>query len=400
MTIKKKIIAVTGIRSEYDILYPVLAALNAHQNYDLKVVVSGAHLSQEHGFTLERIIEDGFTIADCIDSLMQTERLSQRPKAVGSLISGLTQTVEREQPDFLLVVGDREESIATAIVGNYMEVLVAHIGGGDPVFGNADDPVRMAVSKLAHIHFSTTQQYADNLVAMGEDKWRIEFCGTPGLDNIANEQHLSLDEISQQFGQSLDNYLLVLKHPLSSEKLDAYQQMKITLEAVEKFCQENNFKAVVIQPNSDPGSADILRAMDDTQSPHLFYTKSLPRELFVNIVRQAKVLVGNSSMGILEAPMHKLPVVNVGRRQQGRLNAGNVEFVNYDENKIIQHIQRAAFNMDYRNQVELLVNPYGEGKTAIKIIDFLQKVPVNAYKKWHMKQQLVPGINVNNEGMN
>lgn len=400
MTNKKKILAVTGIRSEYDILYPVLKALNSHQDFELRIVVSGAHLSTAHGYTIERIIEDGFVIADCVDSLLQTERATQRSKAVGALISGLTQTVEREKPDFLLVVGDREESIATAIVGNYMEILVAHIGGGDPVFGNSDDPIRMAVSKLAHIHFSTTKDYAENLAMMGEDKWRIEFCGTPGLDNIANEAYLSIEEISLQLELQLDNYLLVLKHPLSSEKLDSYQQMKITLEAVEEFCQQHRFKAIVIQPNSDPGSADILRAMEDTQSPHLFYTKSLPRNLFVNVVRQAKALIGNSSMGILEAPMHKLPVVNVGRRQQGRLNAGNVEFVGYDHNKIIEHIERAVLNLEYRHHVALLDNPYGEGKSATKIINFLQNISSDSYPEWHMKKQLVPGINVHDKGTN
>ena len=398
MTIKNKILAVTGIRSEYDILYPVLSALNAHPNYDLQVIVSGAHLSAEHGFTIERIKEDGFAIADCIDSLTQTERLTQRPKAVGALITGLTQTVEREKPDFLLVVGDREESIATAIVGNYMEVLVAHIGGGDPVFGNADDPVRMAVSKLAHIHFSTTKAYSENLIALGEDKWRIEFCGTPGLDNVVNEKYLSLNEISQQFDHDLNDYLVVLKHPLSSEKLDTYSQMKVVLTAVERFCQQYDFKAVVIQPNSDPGSADILKAMKDTQSQYLLYTQSLPRELFVNIVRRAKVLVGNSSMGILEAPMHKLPVVNVGRRQKGRLNAGNVEFVDYNEDDIIEYIAHAAFNADYRQQVRLLTNPYGEGKSALKIVDFLNKIAKADYPQWHFKKQLVPGVNVDKKG--
>jgi GDP/UDP-N,N'-diacetylbacillosamine 2-epimerase (hydrolysing) len=276
-----------------------------------------------------------------------------------------------------------------------MNVLVAHIGGGDPVFGNSDDPIRMAVSKLAHIHFTTTQLYADHLISLGEDKWRIEFCGSPGLDNIANEKYLTRSEINSQFGQTLDNFLLVLKHPLSSEKLNAYEQMKETLLAVNKFCLTHNFKAIVIEPNSDPGSKDILNAMKDTSSKNLIYTKSLPRNLFVNIVRQASVLVGNSSMGIIEAPMHKLPVVNVGRRQQGRLNAGNVEFVDYEHDTIFKFIQQAVFDKSYNKKIKALTNPYGEGDSAKKIIAFLQKIQSTDFSKWHLKQQLIPGINVN-----
>ena len=133
---KKKILAITGIRSEYDILYPVLKELHNHDNFDLKIVVAGAHLSNWHGFTLNKIEEDGFCIVDKIDYLLMTNRKTQRAKGIGLLIEGLTQTVEREEPDFLIFVGDREESIATCIVGNYMDVLVAHIGGGDPVYGN------------------------------------------------------------------------------------------------------------------------------------------------------------------------------------------------------------------------------------------------------------------------
>ena len=148
---KLKILVSTGIKSDYDILYPVLTELKK-SSHELIIVVSGAHLSDQHNNTYQRIIKDGFKINDKVDTLLSTDRAVQRSKGTGLLIQGLTQTVERTDPDFLLVLGDREESIATAIVGNYMEKLVVHIGGGDPVYGNADDPMRFAVSKLSLIH--------------------------------------------------------------------------------------------------------------------------------------------------------------------------------------------------------------------------------------------------------
>ena len=163
-----KILAISGIRSEYDILYPILEEIRL-AGHELLLVISGTHLSEEHNNTQEQILLDGFNIVDRIDSLLSTDRLVQRAKGVGMLIQGLAQTVERTNPDFILVVGDREESIASALVGNYMDKLVVHIGGGDPVFGNSDDPIRFAVSKLAHLHCCAAQEHAQNLRNIGEE---------------------------------------------------------------------------------------------------------------------------------------------------------------------------------------------------------------------------------------
>jgi GDP/UDP-N,N'-diacetylbacillosamine 2-epimerase (hydrolysing) len=262
----------------------------------------------------------------------------------------LSQTVERESPNFLLVVGDREESIATALVGNYMDVLVAHVGGGDPVYGNADDPIRFAVSKLAHIHFTTALEYAENLKKIGEEEFRIFFVGNPAYFNIEKTPFKSLDEISNilNFDISDGNYIVLIKHPLSSEKESSYLQMKITLDAIKGFCEKYNFKAIGIFPNTDPGAYDILKAINEINSPNIKFFRTLEREIFVNIIRRAKCLVGNSSMGILEAPYYKIPVVNVGNRQKGRLNAGNVEFVEYNTDIIIKAIEKAVFDESYR----------------------------------------------------
>ena len=351
-------------------------------------MISGAHLSNWHGNTAQLIIDDGFEIADKIDSLFVTNGVTQRSKAVSQLISGLTQTIDREQPDLLIVVGDREESIATTIVGNYMDVLVAHIGGGDPVWGNADDPIRMAASKLAHIHFTTAKPYSKNLISMGEDDWRICFTGTPGLDNIRNEPKIDFKDVCHFVKSELTDYIVVLKHPLSSEHNSAYEQMKITLESVKTLCEKNNMKAVCITPNSDPGSFEILKAYEEFESDRILLQNTLPRNIFINLLRNAKALVGNSSMGILEAPMYKLPVVNVGRRQQGRLNAGNVKFVDYNHQEIVDAIEKACFDNNYRNDIINLANPYGDGTSAKIVEDFLAKIDM-LDSKWLIKSKLV-----------
>jgi len=389
MIIKKKtILVVTGIRSEYDILYPVLKQLQKEDEFEVKVVVTGAHLSDWHGNTWEKIKADGFNIVDKIDYLLMTNRKTQRSKGVGLLVAALSQTVEREEPDCILFVGDREESIASCIVGNYMDVRVAHIAGGDTVYGNADDPIRFACSELAHIHFTLAQKYADNLVALGEEPYRICFSGNPALRNLIDTPHMSKAELSTALGFDLDDYIVLLKHPLSSTIYDTYKQMVTTVESVQEFANTNGLKVVGIYPNTDPGSYDILNVIDELDDPNIKFFKTLNRELFVNVMRHSLALVGNSSMGILEAPFYKLPVVNVGERQKGRLNAGNVDFVEYDKAEIIQALKKAVFDEKYREEVKLMTNPYGDGDADKKIVSFLKSIDFDD-DSWLIKKKIL-----------
>lgn len=362
---KIKILAITGIRSEYDILYPVIKKMNDDERFEVVIAVSSAHLSDWHNFTVDKIENDGFKIVDKLDSLFMTSRNVQRAKGIGILTYALSQTVEREKPDFLFVIGDREESIATAIIGNYTNTLTIHLGGGDPVYGNADDPIRMAVSKLAHIHFTTTKEYANNLINnLHEDEFRVFFSGNPALSNVQNVEYISKEQISNflKFDISTKKYIVLIKHPLSSEENSSYDQMKVTLEALEKFCLKYDFNVIGSFPNTDPGSYGILKAIKEYEDKiFINFFSNIPREYFINIMRNTELLVGNSSMGILEAPSYKIPVVNVGNRQKGRLNAGNVKFVNHKVDEIYSAIEEGCLNENYRKHVSNLISPYGNG---------------------------------------
>jgi GDP/UDP-N,N'-diacetylbacillosamine 2-epimerase (hydrolysing) len=248
----------------------------------------------------------------------------------------------------------------------------------------------MAVSKLAHIHFTTAQAYADNLIALKEDDFRVFFSGNPALANIKNTPHLSLKEVSGylQFDITDGKYIVLVKHPLSSEEKDSYQQMKVTLEALEEFCTKNGYKVVASYPNTDPGSYDILKAVREYENkPWIKFNSTLKREYFVNMMRHAKALVGNSSMGILEAPFYKLPVVNVGNRQQGRLNAGNVKFVKHDKKEISEALSQACLDEKYRAHVNSLACPYGDGTAPEIICNTLKKIEP-ADPKWLVKKSL------------
>ena len=343
-----------------------------------------------HNETWKYIEKDKFVIVDKIDSLISTNRLVQRNKAVSLIINGLTQTVEREKPDILLVDGDREESIATAIVGNYMHKIVVHIGGGDPASGNADDPMRFAVSKLSHVHCCTTLKYKQNLIKIGEEKFRIFNTGNPAYVNIDTVKSIQKKKLFKMLdiNNNFKNYLIIIKHPLSSELDQSYIQMKKSLEAIKFFCKKNNFIAICIAPNSDPGSYEMTEAIKEFLGEKwLYYFKTLPRDKFINLVKNAKVLVGNSSMGILEAPHYKLPVVNIGNRQVGRLNAGNVKFTNYTMQKIVKALEYSCFNIKYINRIKKLKNPYGDSSAAKKIRLAIESIDLND-KKWLVKKEL------------
>mgnify|MGYP006411420263 FL=1 len=383
----KKVVAVTGIRSEYDILYPVIKELRKRE-FDVSVLVSGAHLSDKHGMTQNKIIEDGFRVVDRVDTLLSTDRIVQRPKGVALLIHGMSQAVEREKPDFLIVVGDREESIATAIVGNYMGCLVVHLAGGDPTFGNADDPMRFAVSKLSHIHCTFANEYANNLKTIGEEGFRIFWTGNPSYANIEDVPFLSKKQLFNKLEKKIEKYNLLIQHPLSSELDSPYQQMIETLEALKQFNLKHDYKTICILPNTDPGSFELNRAINEYRDNNsMFFFDTLDRKLFINIVRHASALVGNSSMGILEAPYYKLPVINVGNRQKGRLNAGNVRFVDHDKNSIVKELELACLDEEYKAHVEALSNPYGDSTSAIKVCNVIENIDTKD-KQWHIKRKL------------
>ncbi len=384
-----KILALTGIRSEYDILYPVLSELT-DSGHDVSLVVTGAHLSQHHSNTWKRIEEDGFKIVDKIDSLFITDRLTQRAKGTGLIIQGLAQSMEKSDPDFTLVVGDREESISAAIVCNYLNKLLVHIAGGDPVFGNADDPMRFAVSKLAHIHCCFAEEYKQNLINIGEEEFRCFFTGNPSYRNFDNIPIIKKEDLFNSLKLENKKYLVIVNHPLSSEVNESYKQMEIILQSAEKFCVENNFQAIFIAPNSDPGSLQIEKVAKLYDNKKWFYSfNTLPREYFINLMRNASVLIGNSSMGILEAPHYKLPVINVGNRQKGRLNAGNVKFIDYNQDDILNSLHDSCFNEIYRNKIKELKNPYGDGTAPTKIKELLESISLKD-EKWYTKRRLVP----------
>ncbi len=375
----RRVVGITGSRSEYDCMVSVYRAVAEHPGLSLSLVVTGAHLSKHYGLTVQEIEKDGFVIAEMVESLLNGDRDVTRVKSAGIQLYGLAQAIDRLRPDILIVFGDREESITTALVGAYLNIPVAHVSGGDRVIGNVDDSVRHAVTKLAHLHFATNGASMERILRLGEQPFRVFNTGNPALDRLADTELMGREELLHWYGFSKSEWtrhlLVVIQHVISSEIDKAYHQMSATMEAV----KELECNAVVIYPNSDAGSQDIIRCLHAHEDlAHIKIHRHVGRKEFVNTLRHASCLVGNSSAGLLEAPFLRLPAVNVGNRQQGRMHADNVQFVPHDKDQIKQAILKACGDSEYRKKIEACPSPYGDGKSGERIASILASIPLDA----------------------
>jgi GDP/UDP-N,N'-diacetylbacillosamine 2-epimerase (hydrolysing) len=233
------------------------------------------------------------------------------------------------------------------------------------------------VTKLSHLHFATNAESAQRIVGLGEQSFRIFNTGNPGLDRFRTEPVIELSELSERLNFELapgEPFLILLQHVISSEIEDAYVQIKESLEAI----KELGLKTILIHPNSDAGSNQIVRAIKEyEQLSFIHVVKNIPRLEFVNLMRNTSCLLGNSSAGILEAPFLGLPVINVGNRQHGRIHSDNVQYIGHDKDQIVSALKKAVFDPEYRKKVSSCANPFGDGRSAERIAGILASVDIN-----------------------
>ena len=375
----RRVLFVTGIRSEYDILYSVMMAIAKEPALRASVIVTGAHLSKAYGYTVREIEKDGFRIDGRIKNLSSSDSLVARAKSTAVQLAGLVDVFARLQPDFVVAPMDREEAITVAVAGTYLRIPIVHLGGGDTASdGNVDNPVRHAATKLAHLHFVVSDASAERVKRMGEEAWRVHTVGEPGLDRLLAAPEMPDEEFWKTLNSPVvkGHFAVVIQHSIVSDPGDAGQQMKTTLDALVRL----GVPAFVGYPNSDPGGRKILDVLQDYAGRYrglIHVYGNLPRDVFVNLMRRARVLVGNSSCGIVEAPFLRLPAVNVGIRQRGREHAENVQFVDHDINQIMEAVRRALSDNEYREKVANCVNPYGDGHAGERIAAILREQTVD-----------------------
>ena len=377
---KLKVIGITAARSEYDLMFSVFKCLNEDENIDFGLIITGPHLSPTYGLTRDHVIRDGFKVFDTCFSLVDSDEKIARVISIGNQIPLIAQCFYREKPDLVLTAGDREDVISACLSAAYMSIPVAHFFGGDIAKdGNIDNTVRYASSKLSHIHFTTLDQHADTLKRLGEDDWRIHVVGNPALDRFLSTKTIDKEDLLVQLGKdqiSKNDYGVVIKHSIITEVDHQERQMRVIMESL----LHTELFYFVNYPNSDPGSSAIRKVINDfcAKYPDRFLKfKNLDRATYVNLLRHASVLIGNSSSGLLEAPSLSLPVVNVGNRQRGRVHGENVIFVDHDHSQILAAIDKCLNDINFRNQVKLGKNPYGDGQSAKRVIKVLKTLELN-----------------------
>jgi UDP-N-acetylglucosamine 2-epimerase (non-hydrolysing)/GDP/UDP-N,N'-diacetylbacillosamine 2-epimerase (hydrolysing) len=368
---KRKVCVITGTRADYGILSPVMKAITSSNSLKLYIVATCMHLMKEFGYTIKEIEKDGFNIYEKVNISYKKDTGQAMAFSVGKAVSMFSKVFARLHPDFVLVLGDRGEMLAATIAANYANIPVAHLHGGE-VSGHIDGILRHAITKLSHIHFPATKNAKERILKLGEEKYRIFKVGAPSIDRILNEKLPDKEEQSRKYGIKDDEPLAILvQHPIAAESDKAGEQMRITLEAIKKL----KLQTILIYPNADAGGRKMISIIRKYRIYSFIKTlKSIPHKDYLGLMKIARVLIGNSSSGIVEAPSFHLPVVNIGNRQKGRERSNNIIDVPHNKNAIIKAIKKALFDNHFRKQVKKCRNIYGDGHASERIVKTLSKI--------------------------
>lgn len=370
---KRKVLYISGTRADYGLMRRTLFCIKSTQNLEIEIVATGMHLMPEFGKTLTEIEKDKFQIHR-INVVYDKDNKDSMSMFLGKFVQALTNKIRRINPDIILLLGDRAEMLGGAIVGVYLTIPVVHIHGGE-VTSTVDEFARHAVTKLSHLHLVASDESRQRIIRMGEEPWRVRVVGAPGLDSIRNEKVISKTELFKKFHLCTNEPLLVLiQHSNTLELGEAIKQINETMEAVSKL----KYQTVVIYPNADAGGREMIKQIDKYQHlPFIRTVKSLPHADYINLLRHASGLVGNSSSGIIEAPYFKLPVVNIGTRQNNRERAKNIIDVRYDKKEIMAGIRKALFDEVFKKKVRKGENPYGKRRTGERIASILSRMKLD-----------------------
>jgi UDP-N-acetylglucosamine 2-epimerase (non-hydrolysing)/GDP/UDP-N,N'-diacetylbacillosamine 2-epimerase (hydrolysing) len=365
----RKVISITGTRSDYGLMSPVYGEIAAARELELHLVVTGMHLMPDFASSLARIREDAPGTLHFTD-MQLGDGGAAMARSLGSAIHGLSDVLSAEAPAMVLLQGDRGEMLAGAIAAAHMNVPVVHMSGGD-CSGSIDDSIRNAISKFSHLHLTTCAQSSGRLLAMGEAANRIHEVGEPGLDLIRTLEPVAPAALAAELGLDLSRpIVLAAQHPVTTETESAGWQIGQTLDALEEL----DLQTVFTYPNSDAGSREMVRRLEERRGRRfLRIVPDLGSRKYLSLMRIAAAIVGNSSSGIFEAPSFELPAVNVGTRQHGRLKARNVIDAGYERAAIVQAL-RLALSPAFRAGLRGCGNPYGDGRAAPRTVDILKRL--------------------------
>jgi len=369
----RKIAIITGSRGEYGYIRPIIRRIEKDPDLEYEIIITNLHLLHEFGYSAQEIKKDGFKISESIHNTFDGYNHQTMVKSLGVFLMQAPEAIDRLKPDIILLAGDRGEQLMAAITGSHLYIPVAHIQAGE-VSGNIDDATRHAIARYAHVHFAASQQAADRLIKSGEQDFRVYNTGAPMLDELVDGSEIApKEEIFNKFGfDSSKPIFLLVMHPVTEEYASAAENTVKVLQAVNSF----GAQVVIIFPNSDAGSKEVRNVINKNRSPLTKIFRNLPRREYAGIMNVASVMIGNSSSGLIESPVFKLPTVNVGRRQLGREYATNIIHSSYDTNEVVSAIKR-ALSAEFKTIVSQAVNPYGDGASSERIVNILKNLKID-----------------------
>ena len=369
----RKICVVTGSRAEYGLLSGLMRAIKEDSELELQVIATNMHLSPEFGLTYRNIEEDGFFINKKVEMLLSSDTASATAKSVGLGFIGFADAYEDLHPDMVVVLGDRYEILSAVSTALFYKIPVAHLHGGEITEGAYDDCIRHSITKMSHLHFTSTEEYRRRVIQLGEEPNRVFNVGAPGIENIKKVPLMSKSELEASLdGFSLgEKYLVVTYHPVTLENSTASEQIQNLLWALDKYL---DYKVIFTLPNSDTDGRIIIQILNEyvAKNPgRAIAYPSLGIKRYLSALKYAKAVVGNSSSGIIEVPSFGIPTLNIGDRQKGRLAADSVVNCGPQKEEILEGLKKVLYT-EYKN----IHNPYEGKNTTYDILRVLKNYPL------------------------
>lgn len=367
----KTLCILTATRAEYGLLHPIIEKMTLKSDINVKVVVTGAHLSPEFGMTVREIEDDGVRIDKKIEILMSSDTPVAISKSMGLAMISFAEYFSESQPDALMVLGDRYETLAVCSAAMNAQIPIIHLHGGETTEGAVDEAVRHAITKMSYLHFTSTEEYRKRVIQLGESPERVYAVGAMGVENALTTSLMTKEELEQSLGVDLGKkYAVGTFHPVTLENQSAEQQ---AMQLIEAICQFPEYTFLFTKANADSNGRVINEVLEDAAERYnnVLLFDSLGMKRYLSAVKGACFVIGNSSSGLIEVPSFHIPTINIGDRQRGRIKGDTVIDCEPESDSIVEAIRR-AMDEEFLKNIPNCKNPYGDENTSERIINITQ----------------------------
>lgn len=377
----KNICIVTGTRAEYGLLRGIMTEIERDESLRLQIIATAAHLSHEFGYTVDEIEQDGFTVDRRVEMLLSGDTAGAITKSTGLALIGFSDALEDLRPDLMVLLGDRYEILAAATAALLHKIPLAHVHGGETTEGAFDEAIRHAVTKMSHLHFTTTEVYRRRVIQLGEQPERVFNVGGLGVDAIKRIELLGRSELEESLGHQFGpKNLLVTYHPVTLGERSSAEEFGELLTAIDR---QKETRVIFTKPNADTDGRAISDMIDNYVAAHRERTisfMSMGQQRFFSALQFVDAMLGNSSSGLLEAPVFRIGTVNIGDRQKGRIGADSVIDCEPTAESISSALEM-LYSSAFQENLRTVVSPYGEGGAAVKIVQTIAQTDLRGIVK-------------------